>query len=963
MFSINLYPRGSEWRKWDLHFHTPSSFDYTNKSVTDQNIIDSLLAQNIEVVAVTDHHFIDTSRIKRLQEIAKQTILFLPGIELRSELGGSESIHFIAIFPEICNCDIDSIWTKLQGKLGLTPADLTKKGDGRIYSDFIESAKLVHDLGGLISVHACNKTNSIENIENTPAFKQAVKEDLLEFIDIFEIGRPQDFNEYNEHVIPNISKLKTPPMVLCSDNHNAKDYRIKAYCWIKADKSFNGLRRILNEPFTRVFIGSHPPKILDVKGNKSKYIESILIQPNGQTPKTGIWFNDNLPLNPGLVAVIGKKGSGKSAFTDVLALAGRSHMTPSSYPFLNKDKFRKKGLAKNYEAKLTWSDGVSQQTVLDEEVDTEVEVERVRYLPQQYVETICNEAGISDKFQDAIDKVVFSYIPKDERFGTSNLSGLIDSTTGVIDDKLTRLRENISNQIEQYFELDHKSSSVYRQSLANKLQQKQQELASLVEPKKIEKPTTEPEETTKGEISTLTDAIAKTDEALLKAEEDQGNASFRYLTAWNLLKRVESFEGQIEDFKLKIKPDLQIVDLTLDDIVKIDINKDKITALRSKAETGKKELQDRITSLREQKTTNEKKLNFIQDQLDEQNKAYQEYLRLHADYLKKQQQIMGNKDDTSLNTISGIKAEITYISNAIIVDLQNAAECINTTCRTLYETLIEKQAIYETIYKPLTDFITKQKAEQEKADSVLTFEVGVVCDKESFSTRFLSFIDHGRDGSFQGRQPGTARLKEIIQHYTFNSSDEIIFFVNDILENLKYDKSVVTSKPMEIDKQLITGDNKKRELFKLLYHIDYLDVKYKLMFNGKDLNQDEFSPGEKGAILLIFYLLIDRDKIPLIIDQPEENLDNESVYHLLVPYIKRAKENRQIIIVTHNPNLAVVCDAEQIIQASMDKKTDEIRYYSGSIESPEVNKRIINILEGTMPAFRKRDEAYIEPQT
>jgi len=123
------------------------------------------------------------------------------------------------------------------------------------------------------------------------------------------------------------------------------------------------------------------------------------------------------------------------------------------------------------------------------------------------------------------------------------------------------------------------------------------------------------------------------------------------------------------------------------------------------------------------------------------------------------------------------------------------------------------------------------------------------------------------------------------------------------------------------------------------------------LFNGKDLNENEFSPGEKGALLLIFYLLIDKEKVPLIMDQPEENLDNESVYSLLVPYIKKAKQKRQVIIVTHNPNLAVVCDAEQIIYAHMDKKNNEIRYESGSIESIEMNKRIVDVLEGTMPAF------------
>jgi hypothetical protein len=64
-------------------------------------------------------------------------------------------------------------------------------------------------------------------------------------------------------------------------------------------------------------------------------------------------------------------------------------------------------------------------------------------------------------------------------------------------------------------------------------------------------------------------------------------------------------------------------------------------------------------------------------------------------------------------------------------------------------------------------------------------------------------------------------------------------------------------------------------------------------------------------------------------------------------------------MVTHNPNLAVVCDAEQIIHASIDKSAGyKVEYRSGSIENPEIKKQIIDILEGTMPAFANRSDKY-----
>ena len=98
-----------------------------------------------------------------------------------------------------------------------------------------------------------------------------------------------------------------------------------------------------------------------------------------------------------------------------------------------------------------------------------------------------------------------------------------------------------------------------------------------------------------------------------------------------------------------------------------------------------------------------------------------------------------------------------------------------------------------------------------------------------------------------------------------------------------------------------------KSFYDFLFALDYLKPRYVLKMGDKELNQ--LSPGEKGTLLLIFYLLVDKADIPLIIDQPEHNLDNQTVYDVLVPCIKEAKKRRQIIIVTHNPNLAVVCDA------------------------------------------------------
>ena len=99
-----------------------------------------------------------------------------------------------------------------------------------------------------------------------------------------------------------------------------------------------------------------------------------------------------------------------------------------------------------------------------------------------------------------------------------------------------------------------------------------------------------------------------------------------------------------------------------------------------------------------------------------------------------------------------------------------------------------------------------------------------------------------------------------------------------------------------------------QQVLDYVFSLTYLKPRYSIKWFGKEI--DELSPGERGALLLVFYLLIDRRDIPLIIDQPEENLDNQTVAELLAPCITEARKRRQVFIVTHNPNLAVVCDTQ-----------------------------------------------------
>jgi len=118
----------------------------------------------------------------------------------------------------------------------------------------------------------------------------------------------------------------------------------------------------------------------------------------------------------------------------------------------------------------------------------------------------------------------------------------------------------------------------------------------------------------------------------------------------------------------------------------------------------------------------------------------------------------------------------------------------------------------------------------------------------------------------------------------------------------------------------------------------------------------QLSLGQQQSILLAI-LLQSKSTNPLLIDQPEDNLDSEFIYKTIVDNLRKIKEKRQIIIVTHNPNIAVLGDAELIIPL----KSTSVKTYitdRGSIDRQEIRNLCCDILEGGKHAFISRQKLY-----
>ena len=118
----------------------------------------------------------------------------------------------------------------------------------------------------------------------------------------------------------------------------------------------------------------------------------------------------------------------------------------------------------------------------------------------------------------------------------------------------------------------------------------------------------------------------------------------------------------------------------------------------------------------------------------------------------------------------------------------------------------------------------------------------------------------------------------------------------------------------------------------------------------------QLSLGQQQSVLLGILLLSDSTK-PLLIDQPEDNLDSEFIYKTIVKTLRKIKEQRQVIIVTHNPNIAVLGDAELIIPLKSTNNKAMI-ISSGSIDNSDTVKLCCQILEGGESAFKQRQEIY-----
>ena len=839
--------RGSEWRKWDLHFHTLSSYDYKDKSVTNQEIIDILAENKISVVAITDHHTMDIDRIKNLQQLGKDKgITVLPGIEFLADARGKDPIHFIGIFSDTSN--ISYIWGQLKNTTNIKQIEGSNKKHNEVYCDLIDTMKLIKELGGITTIHAGSKTNNIENITNSLPHAIAQKKDIVDLVDIYELGKVTDKEGYIKNVFPNIGKYI--PMIIASDNHDIKNYSLKENCWIKADPTFEGLKQIIYEPEERVRIQENNP-IFDFE--KSPFTE-IQIDEDVQifeNEEDGVVLAKTiLPINSGLVSIIGGRGTGKSILVDYIS-SGLGKKTEKNYTRNDKVSIKRKTSLKEEDTTFV----LSNQPNIQFMYISQSEIKRIVEKPEEFTKNIretigvISEYNIPSEYQEKVDMYI------------NELSNVI---------KVLEENNTNSNQKKEVIDKDIKRYSDF--------------------------------------ITNVTSQENKTKlEKYQKNLDLLANTKFFYESLQSEKTKIEQFQNQTNEY-------LQKVNDVLNEEFAINIPLINNTeVIDSISQTVLPKIQELIIQVEEEiSNTKNTFANYNGDLTSLLNNVGQ-YQNKITDLQKQKQNI----EDNEKRFISIKENKFKELGR----DIENSINSYKQEIENKWENFKNGNDYTEEQRELISDILGGDN---------LNVSVEIDFDKEKLYQLLMRNLD--------GRSWNPDKLEKLL-------------FIKDLQSYLSFVKQET-----EINVFSDTLISIRSYILDIFFRKFKEYISHNIIITSKNKNITKLSHGQRGTIYLQLKLAANIFSETIIYDQPEDDLDNEFIMSDLVSIFKKIKKYRQVIIVSHNANLVVNADSEQVIVAK--NEDSSLSYIAGSLENPTINEQICKILEGGKEAFKNREMKY-----
>lgn len=926
--------RGSVWNKWDLHIHTPKSIcnEYgADNTETWEKFITSLenLPEEVKVIGINDYYFIDgfekvldykfnKGRLSNLETIfpvlefridtfssASQTKFQKVNLHILFEIDYSKWQYEVEkikaeFIQQIHLSKLESHKTKI-----LSKENLTLEG-GNLQVGFNEIIPSTEEVFNIINSETWKNRTFIllgykewNNLEKGYQLR-SFKEALYQKVDAFFTASPDDNFAKKQEVL---DRFGEKILIHSSDIHDFskldKD-NYRCLTWIKSTTNFQGLKQILIEPSERIKIQETNPFL---NTNKTQIIDEIRFS------NTNKWFEEKrLELNSGLISIIGEKGAGKTALLDLIAVSNDEGIyekeEKNPYSFYNRAKDKIKGLELNFKflngrnISKTF-DGRSIRNSSDKNAN-------VRYLSLKELESYCDDKY---KFQDFIKDIILSTYPEVSEF---------DRKSKEIIENIKKLGNDIFSLSELTKGLDEKDKAIYNKELELENHLKNQ-------PKVSKNFSKEQEEEYKGLID-----IEQGLKSNLKNNDVELN-EISNLIFW-LENQKQSIEQNYINALAVLSNKYSIIPKDLVNNIKININFQNTNLL-----------DNRINELKIDKRNIEKQLNDNTNKikpLEELNKN----LKQVQSIIKKWYE---HKSILEKNLIN-LKTEKNNIENNLdqinVLKKQLQRNYIN-----LIKVKIDQKKKYEEL-----------KTELE-SDNNITFDIKIEINEEKIFSIEDSIVKHGVGNSQEIiKEKLNEEFISIIKNCNFKDIEDEYMDIADMIDYINSDLFIKET----------FGENRTLEnLFKKGFNLsnfynwiygDYFEVNYFINFKNRPL--EALSPGQKGLVLMKIFLKLDKSNKPLLIDQPEDNLDNKSVYKDLVNDIREIKKKRQVIIATHNPNLVVNTDSEQVIIAKFEDNPSEnearIKYYSGALEDEYIRKEVCDILEGGELAFNKREERY-----
>ncbi|KIP18915.1 AAA domain protein [Burkholderia sp. MSHR3999] len=1026
---MTKYERGSEWRQWDLHIHTPASFHWKGQrfdadpaSEAHRALVDEMIkamnAAEPAVFALMDYWTFDGwfALQRRLQEPDAPTLkkTVFPGIELRLAAPTHCRLNAHVLFSnEIDDQSLHDFKSALTIELVERPlsdaalvALARQVGADKLKHHGFDKSQVDQD-----DAVALRAGSTIAEI-NCESYKKAIRQvpnghaigfmpydtsdglgevkwqdhyayflGLFQSSPIFE-SRNRDLRDAfvgqetpgNTKFFKNFQAgLNYVPRLVVSgsdahcfvgvkgdnDRRGYGDYPSGKATWIKADPTFQGLQQAIMEPLKRSYIGARPPKREEIDTNKTYFIDAIEVRKADGTSAVGNWLDGTkLPLNPDLVAIIGNKGSGKSALADVLALLGNSRQT-AHFSFLKKERFRGKSgdPARHFVGTLSWLDGNTEHRNLNENPPQD-NVELVRYIPQGHFEDLCNAhvSGRSDAFEKELRAVIFSHADDAIRLGALDFDQLVEQQERTYRSQLNEFRKELRGINQRITTCEEQLQPQVKRSLeellALKIRQKDEH--DKIKPAPVAAPGTDlsPEQqAATTALAAVAEKLRSLDERMTRAAATRSQLAGKSKAIQNTKEHLRLLARAYQQFMEDAADDLAIMGLTAQDLVTFSIVSKPLDDIEARVTDEQAKLSQSVDADVTGKETLLKDQASFQAKLDAPQLLYQQHLAAIEQWNAKLAELVGSAE--APDTLEGLRARIIQLDElpAVLDGYRAKREALTGE---IFDVLEAQRKAREQLFKPVQDLILGNRLIRDEYK--LQFQATLGGSIDRLSEDLFALIKQNA-GEFRGDDESFGVVRKLAEQHDFNKRSDAVSFVTKLHDKIAAAASGNSAKASAGLGSMLRKDKSATDVYDLLFGLSFLEPRYSLLF--QDTQIEQLSPGQRGALLLIFYLLVDKGRNPIILDQPEENLDNETVVGLLVPVLTEAKTRRQIIMVTHNPNLAVVCDAEQVIWCSFDRKGgSRISYTGGSIENPAINRRVVDVLEGTKPAFNNRRIKY-----